>query len=114
TNGVVRLRRNDERECLKIRGHVEAAGTVAAEQDFTQVYGAAFGRNRPQNIRQILIAERRRLLQVTEFRFDCNGPAFTVDLGDTIRRGHQFGAGEIQLRRTAAVLIIYRLYTAAD
>ncbi len=58
---------------------------VAAEQDFTQIYGAPFGRNRPQNICQVLIAERRRLLQVAEFRFDRNGPAFTVDLGDTVR-----------------------------
>ena len=40
------------------------AAMVVAEQHFTQVYGAAFGRNRPQDICQIFIAEGRGPLQL--------------------------------------------------
>jgi hypothetical protein len=84
-NRIVRLCSDNQSESLKIGGHVQLAAMIAAQQNFTQVYGPAFRRNRPQDVCQIFIAERRRFLQVAEFRFDRNGSALTVDLGDTIR-----------------------------
>jgi len=87
---------------------------VSADQHFAQIYGAAFGRNRPQYVGQIFVAECRRLLQIAKLRFDRNGSALTVDLGYAIRRRHQSGAREIQFRRSAAVLVVHCLHAAAD
>ncbi len=67
---IIRLRGNDQSESLKVGGHVQFAAMVVADQHFAQVHGPAFGRNRPQHVGQILVAESRRLLQVAEIRVD--------------------------------------------
>jgi hypothetical protein len=66
---------------------LQLAAMVAADQHFAQVHGAAFGRNRPQNVSQILVAEGRRPLQVAEFRFDLDGSALAVYLGSPFAEG---------------------------
>ena len=67
---IIRFRGDDQSESLKVGGDVELAAMVVAHQYFAQVHGAAFGRNRPQDVGQIFIAERRGLLQIAEFHFD--------------------------------------------
>ena len=69
-NGVVRLRSDDQSERLKIRGDIQFAAMVVADQHFAEVHGAAFGRDCPEDVGQILVAESRGLLQIAKFRFD--------------------------------------------
>ena len=87
---------------------------VIAHQDFSQVHGPALGRNGPQNVGQILVAESRGLFQVGKFHFDFDIALLAFYLGFTTRLGHQIGAGEIYLGGSAAMLVIDRLYVAAD
>jgi hypothetical protein len=45
---------------------------------------------------------------------DCDGSSLTVYFRYAVRQGHQAGAGKIQFRRAASVLIVDRLHTSAD
>ncbi len=81
SNRIVRFRGDDQSEGLKVGGDVQLAAMVVADQDFAQVHCAALGRNRPQNVSQILIAESRGLLQIAKFHFDFDVALLAFYLG---------------------------------
>ena len=87
---------------------------VVADQNFAQIHGAALGRNRPQDVRQILIAKSRRFLQIAKFHFNFGIALLALYFGLAVRRRHKVRAREIQLRSSAAVLIVDRLHAAAN
>src|SRR6202158_6264836 len=113
THGIIRFRGYDHRESLKVRGHVQLAAVVIAHQNFADVDWAAFGRNRPQDIGEVLVAKTRGLVQSRKFDFDCQCPALAFDFGHARRGRHQIGALEIDLSGSTAVFIAHRAGRAA-
>lgn len=51
---IVGLGGHDQAECLQVGRHIDLVLAVIARQNFTQVHGAALGRDGPQHVRQVL------------------------------------------------------------
>ena len=111
---IIRFGGDDQSEGLKIGGDIHLAAMVIAHQNFAQVHRPALGRDRPQDVGQILVAESRGLFQVAEFHFDFDVALLALHFGFTAGLGHQIGAGEIHLGGSAAMLVVDRLNAAAD
>ncbi len=111
---IIRFRGDDQREGLKIGGYVHLAAVVVAHQDFSQIYGPAFGRDGPQDVGQIFVAECGGPFQVAKFHFDFDVALLAFHLGLAVGLRHQVGAGKIHLGGPAAMLVVDGLHIAAD
>jgi hypothetical protein len=87
-NRIIRFRSDHQRESLKIGGDVHLAAVVIAHQDFSQVYGPALGRDGPEDVGQILVAESRGLFQIGKFHFDFDVALLAFDFGLATGLGH--------------------------
>ena len=83
-HSVVWLCGNNQRERLKVGGCSQLAAIIVANQHFAQVHGAALGRDRPQNISQILAAIGGWTLQISKLRFHLDGSALAPHFDSAI------------------------------
>ena len=82
---VVWLCSNDQSERLKVGGDVKLAAAITAHQYLAQIHRPPLGRNRPKNIRKVLVTEGLRTLQVAKLRPDLKRSALTFNFGFTVR-----------------------------
>ena len=111
---IIRFRGHDQSECLQISSDIDLAALVVAHQDLAEIDGPAFRRDCPENVGQILIAERSRPFQIGKFHFDFDVAFLALHFGLAARLGHEIGAGKIQLGGSAAMLVVHRLNASAD
>src|SRR6185369_1747194 len=114
TNGIIRLCGDDQSEGLQVGGDVQLTAAVIAYQYFAKVYRPSLGRDCPQDIGQVLVAESRRLLQIPKLDFDFDVALLALHFGLAVRSRHQIRTCEIQLGGSAAMLVVDSLHATAD
>ena len=101
---VVRFGGDYQPEHLQLGGDFQFA-LRAIQKDLTQVGGAAFRRDGPQDISEVLGSVLGRRLQAGEFHIDLDAALLALDSGLAASAGKQIRSQKIDLRRAAAVLI---------
>src|SRR6185437_9530922 len=99
---------------LEVRGHIEFAAMVASYKHFTNVNGAPFWRNGPQNVSEVFITKGGRSIESAEFHLDFHRTAFALYFCLPCRCRHQIGAAEIDFCCAAAVRVLDGTRRAAD
>ena len=108
-DGEIGLRRHNHSELLQSAGDLQARIPVVIRPDFSQVQGAAFRSNGPQNIRQIFRTKAAWRGQMMQVRVNGQTARVPGDPGVSIDRRHERRAFEVNLRCASTIAIIDRL-----
>src|ERR1700676_1791444 len=86
----------------------------AVREHLAETFDVALRRDSPENVSQILGAELLRRREVFEMGFDLGAPRFRFNRRIAFSVRQKYGTAEVDLRRPAPVLVIHRIYSAAD
>src|SRR5579871_4233401 len=87
---------------------------IAAQSQLSQILGAAFRRNGPQDVGQVLGAELAGRREMIDVHVYLRRSHFAIDIGAAPRHGHELRAAEVDLGHSAAVVIVNRVDGARD
>ena len=111
---IIRFGRDEQCKGLQVSGDVHFAAAVVAYQYFAEIDGAAFRRDCPKNVGQVLVAESCGLFQIAKFHLDFDVAFFALYFGLAIGTRHQVRSGKVQLCGAAAMLVVDGLHAATN